>query len=120
MVPVRNERANQIESAVDLGRDGDDADIGPRGRYLLEDILTRPGGPCLAEAAERRRRVTPGGAQAFEWLGSLELRVQKIAFEMRRQDAGAARRTRRPRGPHTGEHAAQRRRIAGNRGRAEA
>ncbi len=75
---VRGERADQSERAVDLGRDGDDPDVGPRRRNLVEDRL----------AGELALGPGPRGqAQALERLRAAILRVDEIAFEVRRQHA---------------------------------
>ena len=39
-MPVRGERPDEGERARDFRRDGDDADIGPGGRNLVQDRLT--------------------------------------------------------------------------------
>ena len=40
MMPEATERANERQRAVDLRRNGDDADVGSGGRYLLQDCVT--------------------------------------------------------------------------------
>ncbi len=37
---VRGERADERERALDLGRDGDNPDVGPGGRNLVQNRLT--------------------------------------------------------------------------------
>ncbi len=38
---VRGERADERDRALDLGRDGDDPDVGPRGRNLVAESPRR-------------------------------------------------------------------------------
>jgi hypothetical protein len=43
VMPVRDQIANQIDRAIELGRDCDDADIRTGGGDFGEDLRARPG-----------------------------------------------------------------------------
>jgi hypothetical protein len=94
VVSARREIADEVERAIELRGDGDDADVGARVRDLREDVVA---GPLRALSPLCARPPTsnlrgPGYAQAVGRLRSL-LRRNEIALEMRRST-----RERRPRG----------------------
>ena len=96
--------------AVELRRDRHDADVGPRGGNLVEDL--RAGEIPLGSAASQR-------PQALERLRALVLRVDEVALEVRGEHPRAAGRRARARLPDGCEHTAQRRGRARDRRRAE-
>ena len=108
--------------ALDLRRDGDDADVRPRRRDLL-----RMSSPVHARSPFRSacasglapRGLAPRQAQALGRLRALEFRIDEVALEMRGQHARAAGRTRGPRGADARQHLPERRGIARDRRRAE-
>ena len=106
-----DERANQIERAGGLGSDRDDPDVRPGVGNLGDDV----------GAGELPLGEGPAGwePEAVERLRALELRVDEVALEVRRQDPCAGPLRRRPGRAHRLQHAAQRRRPARNRRRTE-
>ena len=82
VMPVRGERANERQRAVELRRNRHDADVGPRRRDLGEDFVAGELalGASVVQGAPRQ-------AQALERLRAAIVRVDEVAFEMRRQHA---------------------------------
>ena len=108
---VPHQFGNQVEDALDLGCDGDDADVRPGRGDRVEDLA----------AGERRRRARPSGVRRqTSGCAPLKIGIDEIALEMRRQHAGGRRRAR-ARAPR-GSPASMRRSVvgpAGDRRRAE-
>src|SRR5437773_648497 len=107
MMASRREPSDQIDAAFELGGDGDDANIRRCAFDFVEDVgggeLFLHVGRVLWTRHDRRVRRTPPtyesaavqrcarAAQTFNRLRAAEFRIDEVALEMRRQNAGRAR-----------------------------
>ena len=85
----RGERSRQIESAVDLRRERDDADVGA---MAIDDGRECPRPEKLARVAATPwpSRRAAGSPQTRRRLRAAEFRIDEVALEMRGQHARAA------------------------------
>ena len=111
-VPARTSVADQIEPAIQLGRERDDADVGTVALEQREDF----GG---AERIRRRRRRRAGHAQALRRLRAAVLLTDEVALEMRRQHARVSGRRRGTRSRDVLQKRREHRRRTGQRRRTE-
>ena len=113
---ARGEQPHQIQTALELGRQRDDADVGRRALDLGEDVA---GGEVAVGRPGAARRQIDRTAQAGRRLRAVVVRVDEVALEMRRQHARRALLRLAACPPHLIEHAAQRRWSARDRCRTE-
>ena len=113
VMPVRGERPDERDRAVEFRRDRHDPDVGPRRRNLGEDLLAGElalGTP--ARSARGRRRHSSGCAPRYSGLMKLLSRCAGSTRDARRRPGES-------RGPHRGQHRPKIVGRAGNRRRAE-